>query len=208
MDYLYLWVIFAVLCAVTAFVFKKASKSMRAHNDGQKQVYAEIERLKSLKAQYKNADMRTIEKAEPRELLAGAYAVLQSKLERAENPDALFDDMPEPCRYIYTLSCFTEDVQTEGLTFFFKNNGAILLQCAVSAFEAVGQTEAAEIIRAEYAMFDENNEEVSLDTEQFSKFDTDFKAVYDAEKLLEAVKQYILEHHTEILGNPPEEEEF
>lgn len=30
MDYLYLWVIFAVLCAVTAFVFKKASKSMRA----------------------------------------------------------------------------------------------------------------------------------------------------------------------------------
>lgn len=208
MDYLYLWVFFAVLCAITAFVFKKASKAMRLHNDGQKQVFAEIERLKTLKHQYKNAEIQAIEEADPRELLAGAYAVLQAKLEREENPDALFMSMPEPCQNAYTLSCFTEDVHTEGLTFFFKNNGAILLQCAVRAFEAIGQTELAEILRAEYAMFDENNEDVSLDATQFSKFDADFRAAYNEENLLLSVKQYILEHHEEILGAAAEDAEF
>lgn len=199
MEYLYLWVIFAVLCAITALVLKKASKAMRVHSDGQKKALAELERLTALKAKYQDADAETIEGAEPHELLAGAYAVLQAKLEREENPDVLFASMPEPCRYVYTLSCFTEDVEGEGLTFFFKNNSTILLQCAVGAFEAIGQTELAEIIRKEYAMFDEDNEEVSLDAALFSEYDADFRAVYDEEKLLLSVKQYITEHYEDIL---------
>ena len=90
MEYWYLWVAFAVLCVITVLVLRKASKAMRLHNDGQKKIYEEIERLKVLKEKYKNADAEVIEAAEPRELLGGAYAVLQSALERDENPDALF----------------------------------------------------------------------------------------------------------------------
>ncbi len=201
MEYWYLWVILAVLCAVTAFVLKKASKAMRIHNDGQKKMFAEIERLKFLKAQYKNASAKTVAEANAEELLAGAYAVLQAELEREENPDMLFLSMPESCRYVYTLSCFTEDVETEGLTFFFQNNGAMLLRFAVGALEAVGQQAMAEPVRGEYAMFDENNEEVSLDSAQFAKFDADFQAVYNKNDLLESIKQYILEHRAEILGS-------
>lgn len=200
MEYWYLWVAFAALCAITVLVLRKASKAMRLHNDGQKKIYEEIEHLKVLKEKYKNADAGVIEAAEPRELLGGAYAVLQSALERDENPDALFAVLPEPCRYTYTLYCFIEDTEAQGLTYFFKNNGHTLLQYAVGALEAVRQEGLAALVRAEYAMFDENNEDVSLDTAKFEKFDADFQKIYDAGALTNSVKQYIFTHHEEILG--------
>lgn len=200
MDYWYLWAAFAVLCVITVLVLRKASRAMRLHNDEQKRMYDEIERLKALKAKFKNADAETAESAEPRELLDGAYAVLQSELEREENPDRLFAQMPEPCRYTYTLFCFLEDTEANGLTFFFQHNGAALLQYAVGALEAVNQTALAALVRAEYAMFDENNEVVSLDSEKFADFDAQFKTLYDAEAVLESVKQYALSHREEIFG--------
>lgn len=200
MEYWYLWVAFAVLCVITVLVLRKASKAMRLHNDGQKKIYEEIDRLKVLKEKYKNADAEVIEAAEPRELLGGAYAVLQSALERDENPDTLFAVLPESCRYTYTLYCFVEDTEAQGLTFFFKNNGHTLLQYAVGALEAVRQEGLAALVRAEYAMLDENNEAVSLDAAKFEKFDADFRKIYDAEALMDSVKQYIFTHREEILG--------
>ena len=90
MEYWYLWLIFIVLCAVTAFVLKKASAALQQHNSDTKQMYDEIERLKTLKDKYKNADAQQIAEAPAEELLAGMCAVLQAKIERAENANACF----------------------------------------------------------------------------------------------------------------------
>lgn len=200
MEYWYLWAAFAVLCVITVFVLRKASQAMRLHSDEQKKMFDEIEHLKVLKAKFKNAEAEVAASAEPRELLDGAYAVLQSELEREENPDRLFAKMPEPCRYTYTLFCFVEDAQANGLTYFFQHNGTALLQYAVGALDAVRQAELAALARAEYAMFDDSNEEVSLDSEKFAEFDAEFQKLYNAESLLNSVKQYILTHREEILG--------
>lgn len=205
MEYWYLWVVFALLCVITAFVFRRASKAMRLHNDGQKKMYEEIERLKTLKEKFKSADADVIVSSDSRELLGGAYAVLQADLERAEIPDVRFAAMPLPCRYVYTLACFIEDAEENGLTFFFKNNGTSLLQYAAGALEAVGQLQLSSLVAAEYAMFDENNEETSLDATQFPKFDDDFRTVYDADTLLESIKRYIFTYRKEILYSAAEE---
>ncbi len=197
MEYWYLWAIFVVLCIVTAFVLKKASKALRLHNDDQKRMFDEIERLKTLKTQFQNADGETVRAADPGLLLAGAYAVLQAELERAENPNARFAAMCSARQYVYALSCFLEDTE-ENLTFFFKNNCEPILHLAVDALDAVGAENISEIVRREYAMFDENNETVSLDTERFSEFDAEFTESFDKPRLLKQVKQYIAAHRTEI----------
>ncbi|MGN0556059.1 MAG: hypothetical protein ACI4LI_09215 [Candidatus Fimenecus sp.] len=199
MEYWYLWLIFIVLCAVTAFVLKKASAALQQHNSDTKQMYDEIERLKTLKAKYQNADAQMIAEAPAEELLAGMCAVLQAKIERAENANACFGAFSAPQKTVYTLQFFLEDC-TENLSAFFKVNGEPLTGTLPAALTAIGEDALSALSAELYAMYDENNEEVSLDTAKIARIDGEFTENIDRERVLQQTKEFIEAHSAEILA--------
>lgn len=193
MEYWYLWVIFAVLVVVTVIVLKKASASLSLHNNDRQAVIKELERLKALKDKYSDLTDEKIDAAEPSELLQGVTAVLQAKVEKSEEPNAVFNAFNEAQKNIYTLNYFIEDVR-EGLSFFFKNNGEPLISVAHKALFEAGCEELSELCKAEFSMYDENNEEVSLSEEKLRETDVLFNKAYSEEELLEKIKAYIKEN--------------
>lgn len=197
MEYWYLWLIFIALCVVTAIVLKKASGALQQHNEDTKKMYDEISRLKALKDKYKNADAAMLAEADADELLEGMQAVLQAKIERAENADACFRAFNTAQKTAYTLPFFLEDVKV-GLSEFFKVNGEPLTGALVPALTEIGETELAAVAASAYAMYDENNEEVSLDKSELARIDGEFQEKFQRESVLQNAKVYIETHFQEI----------
>lgn len=193
MEYWYLWVIFAVLVVVTVIVLKKVSASLSSQNSDRQALIKELQRLKELKDKYSDLTDEKIDSAEPSELLQGVTAVLQAKVEKSENPNAVFNSFNEAQKNIYTLNYFIEDVR-ESLSFFFKNNGEPLISVAHKALFEAGCEELSELCKAEFSMYDENNEEVSLSEEKLRETDNLFNVIYSEEELLKKIKAYIKEN--------------
>ena len=198
MEYWYLWLLFVVLCVAAAFVLKKASAALQQHNSDTKQMYAEIERLKSLKEKYKNADEQQIAAAPAEEALAGMCAVLQAKVERAENANACFRAFSVPQKTVFTLQFFLEDCE-EKLSAFFKNNGEPLTGALPAALSEIGETALSALANEMYAMYDENNEETSLNPTEVFRLDGAFSEIFVRDSVLEHTKAYIAVHYADIL---------
>lgn len=198
MDYWYLWAIFAVLCIVTVLVLRKASRALQSHNAEKERFFKEIERMKALKEEFQHADSEQVQNAEPGYLLEGLNTVLQHKIERAENPDACFAAMNAAQQYVYTLYYFLEDA-AQGLSFFFKNNGEPLLHLASEALSAVGAQTLVPLVEDVYAMFDENNEAVSLDAAKLEEYDAQFAESCEKAEVLEQIKVYIQSNLQDLL---------
>lgn len=199
MEYWYLWAIFAALCIVTVLVLHKASRALQSHNAEKERFFKEIERMKTLKEEFQHADSEQVKNTEPDHLLEGLNAVLQHKIERAENPDACFAAMNTAQQYVYTLYYFLEDTE-QGLSFFFKNNGEPLLHLAGEALSAVGAENLVPIVTAVYAMFDENNEAVSLDTAKLETYDAQFAECCEKTEVLAQIKAYIQANLQDLLA--------
>ncbi|MBE6827518.1 MAG: hypothetical protein E7514_02750 [Ruminococcaceae bacterium] len=190
MEYWYLWLIFAVLVIVTAVVIVFASRAVSSHNAETRRMYAEIDRLKKLKDKYKNLDRDLALSSEPAELLEGVNAVLQAKIEGAENAEAEFDTFGEEAKNLYTLKYFLED-SSRALSFFFKNNGAVLTKRAVPSLEAIGYTDILDTVKRQSEMYDSDNEDVSLDYKEAENLDNEFRIRFSETEFLNSVKQYI-----------------
>ena len=199
MEFWYLWVVFAVLCVATVFVILKASKALRGHNEETKRTYAQIERLTALKADFRGASAEKVRGEDAAHVLDGAFAVLQAKLENDADPDRCFAEMNEPQQNIYTLYWLVQDVQTS-LSFFFKNNGEPLRAFCQRALHAVGANTLGKAAEEMYAMFDETNEEASLEPAKLDTLDAAFAKALDRSALLVRVQSYAAEHAEKIFG--------
>lgn len=199
MEFWYLWVIFAVLCVVTVFVLIKASKALRGHNEETKRAYAEIERLTALKAEFRGASAEKVRNEDAARVLDGAFAVLQAQLEADADPDRRFAEMNEPQQNIYTLYWLLQDVQTS-LSFFFKNNGEPLRAFCPRALHAAGENTLGDIAGKMYAMFDETNEDASLEPAKLDALDADFSKVFDRDALLPNLQSYAAAHAAAVFG--------
>lgn len=199
-EFWYLWVIFGLLVVLTAVVIFFAARAVSSHNAETKKQLEELKRLKLLKDKYKSFDIQTIQSAEPYEVLEGACAVLQARIERAEDAEAEFEKFNDAQKYIYTLWYFLEDVEQEGLSFFFKNNGAQLCSVISDALRAVDYKSAEPPVNTLWSMFDEENEEVSMDLETLDKTDSQFLSTFDRNTFLMKIKQYILDNADKLRG--------
>lgn len=191
MEYWYLWVLFAVLCLVTVFVLYKASGALQQHNNDQKQFLKEIDRLKALKDKFQHASKEEIEACEAREVLDGVQAVLQSKIERAEDPETCFSAFPLPSRYVYTLYYFLEDTET-ALSFFLGHNGEPLCSLAAPALAAVGEEKLSALVKGAYTAYNADDD--------VSRFDAPFAEAFDRARVLENCKAYVLENRETLLA--------
>lgn len=191
-QYWYLWVIFGVLAVVTAAVIVFASRAISSHNAETKKQLEQIKRLKLLKDKYKSFDKEVLEGAEPDEVLEGACAVLQARVERADDAEAEFRKFTDAQKYVYTLYYFLEDIEADSLSYFFKNNGTELCSAAADAMKAVGYESAASPISTVWNMFDDSNEEVSMDLQRLDATDSQFNSTFDKSAFLGKVKQYVI----------------
>ena len=189
-DYRFLWLILLALAVVTAVVIVFAGRALSSHNEETKKLLAEIDRMKALKDKYKDLTPQKAENADGRELLDGVNAVLQARIEKAENAEAEFACFNSAQKYAYCLYYFIEDVR-QGLSFFFKNNGRELTEILLPALNAVKAEDIYPLAEAEFAMYDENNEAVSLDYRLIEDTDRKFSEIYSQNGLLENIKSYI-----------------
>lgn len=191
-EYWYLWLIFAVLVVVTAVVIVFASKAVSSHNEETKRILAELDRLKALKDKYKDLTPEKVEAAESKELLDGVNAVLQARIEKAEDDkvDAEFASFNNAQKNVYVLSLFIEDA-CENLSSYFDDFNIEFAKILLSALEAVGAKDILALAEKEFEMFDDNNEKVSLDKGLINKTDEEFAEIYSENRLLEQIKTYI-----------------
>lgn len=196
MQYWYLWVIFIALCLLTVFVLRKASAALGTHNADREAAVAELKRLKMLKEKYKEASEETVQNAEPMELLEGANAVMQSRIEKAEDAEACFATFNEAQQYLYTLLYYLEDSDPKP-QFFLRNNGEPLLSLAAPALEAIGEAELSTVV-ATYFNDQKEKGEVLTDEQLQNTYAEAFQKVFNKSRILENIKRYAIAHRQEI----------
>ena len=194
MEYWYLWLLLIVLCVITVFVLSKASAAAKKHNNERDALLREYDRKKALKDEFSFLTREKAESSDPETLFEGVSAVLQAKTEKAEDPEKVFGKFTETQKYIYTLYYFLEDTESDSLSFFFRNNGEPLTSLASKALCAVGENELSLIAEKEFSMYDENNEEVSVDKDEIEKLDGEFKAKLQKQQVLNSIKTYIIKN--------------
>jgi len=190
MEYWYLWLILAGLVIITAVVIVFADKSVSAHNGQTREITARLERLKEMKDKYKDLTPEKVENAEAQELFEGVNAVLQAKIERADDGDAAFSEFNEEQKIIYALNCFIPEL-SDGLSMFFNEYTSEITDIIVPALTRIGADDLLPLVKTEYEMYDDCNEDVSFDRELKDKTDSDFADIYSKEKLLEEIKEFI-----------------
>ena len=190
MEYWYLWLILAGLVIITAIVIVFAGRSVSAHNEQTKEIMARLERLKEMKDKYKDLTPEKVENAEAEELFEGVNAVLQAKIEKADDGDKAFSEFNDEQKIIYTLNCFIPEV-SDGLSMFFNEYTSEITDIIVPALTRVGADDLLLLVKSEYEMYDDRNEAVSFDRDTKEKNDSDFADIYSKEKLLKEIKEFI-----------------
>lgn len=180
-----------VACVLCVLMWRKALRASKKRRERIEKDTAELKREKYLRDRYAVVTRELIEASEAPEAVAGICAGIQRRIERAENLNAAFLALPEPLQYVYALYYFAEDTR-ENLWDFFRSNGEPLTPLCVPALEAVGDGETARIAAEQYAMFDENNEEVTLEREEARRLNGAFSRAFSAEGLYALTKSYIL----------------
>lgn len=191
-QFWYLWVALAVLIVITVFVCIKASKAVKKKNEIMAKQHEELKRYKMLVEKYKDLQAETAENADSKELAEGVTAALQYELEKSENPDEAYENAEKWRREVYALFYFDEDVTADSLSFFFKNNGGPLPRVAVEGLSSIGADKIHSLAASMFAMYDDKNENVSLDAVRAAELDEKFRSTYNSEEFFEKVKLYIL----------------
>ncbi len=192
-DYWYMWLILLVLIVITVFAIKKASAAVKKHNATIRQQEAELERYKFLLDKYTDITGTVAAECDAAELTEGITAVLQRQIEKAVHLNEEFDNAEEWRKTVYSLYYFAEDCETS-LSFFFKNNGDPIPALAVKGVGEINENKISSCVALQYSMFDDNNENVSLDQNRVSELDEKFRERYDKNQFFESLKAYIVKN--------------
>ncbi len=200
MDNFYLWIILAVAVVLLVLMWRKASKTSKEHYRRQEELKQQLIHQAELKRDFEELTREKIENTPDDKLLEGAAACVQFHLERHIDMEERFEQLPLPCKYIYTLEYLTEDTK-DGLYEFFKKNGEPLTGLASQAALEVFKSERlSEIIKTEYDMSDDNNEEVSVDPDEILRLDGEFAEAIKEIDVSGLSAEYIREHCDDFLS--------
>lgn len=200
MDNFYLWIILALAVVLLIFMCRKASKTSKEHYRRQEELKQQLIHQAELKRDFEELTKEKIENTPDEKLLEGAAASIQFHLERHIDMEERFGELPLSCKYVYTLQYLIEDTK-DGLYEFFKKNGEPLTGLVSQAADEVFQNKKlTEIIKQEYNMSDDNNEEVSVDTDEISRLDKEFAEIINITDVSGLSAKYIREHSEDFLS--------
>lgn len=200
MDNFYLWIILALAVVLLVFMWHKASKTSKEHYRRQEELKQQLIHQAELKRDFEELTKEKIENTPDEKLLEGAAASVQFHLERHIDMEERFNQLPLSCKYVYTLEYLIEDTK-DGLYEFFKKNGEPLTGLVSPAADEVFKNKKlTEIIKQEYNMSDDNNEEVSVDGDEISRLDGEFAQIIKTVDVCGLSAKYIREHSEDFLS--------
>lgn len=190
-QFWYLYVVIIALIVAVIICGSKAAKAMSKRNKIVREQEEKLLRMKELSEKYKDLTPQQAKSADAKELTEGVAMALERTLEKSDNPDNQFKSVKMWQKIAFALFFFNEDVG-QSLQFFFKNNAEPLPGVAVKALNEIGYSEISTLAARMYAMYDDKNEDVSLDLKLCTELNEKFKAVYDENVLYEKIKEYII----------------
>ena len=199
----YLIPIFVVLIALTVFVWVKAIVSGQKRKEERDKIIAQLEKEKALRNQFRVVDESML--ADPdiddERLVFGFAANVQMSIEKLDNMNEEFLKLNEVKQNIYALNYVFEDSKYTTLSDFFRANGEPLTSIAQRAVSDVIGGEFEEIFISQFAMLDDNNEDVSFDENKVNLLDAQFCDFMKKEKesVLKSASDYIRANYKQFI---------
>ena len=191
--YLILFLIFALL--LTFILWVKAAKSSAERNREKKEFFARLDREKDPRKRFSEITKEVLDSEPLEDVFEGVVANIQRRIDKTEEENAIsfFDSLSAPMRYVYTAFYVFEDSK-DGLHEFFKKNTYPIAPLAPEAISAVFGSEIGDVVREQWEIFDEENEEKSVIPEEYELVNKKFKNMTQSLNVNEAVKAYVIEN--------------
>lgn len=199
-EYWYFTLFLIILIIVTPIFLVKASKASRRHSDEVNKFLKKAEHEKALREAYGDLTEEKIAEAKSEELFEGVALCLEADFQKNEDTDAEYKKLTEEQRHIYALYYLLCDARETALSSFFKNSTPPLTTQALAGAEAAFGGRAYEIVRAEFNMFDESNEAVSIVESEKEILDREFAEICESESLWELAGRYIKENYQQFIN--------
>lgn len=187
-QFWYLALILLAVCIVAFFIFKAAAKSYSRHYAQIRETTAKLKRLNELSEKFKDLKSETIESISEEELLEGLAFHYLKQLEKSQDSEKAFLELPIEKRYIYALDVFCDDASVKT---FFKENSSILTSIIIDALCVIGLEEEAKGLEKVKLMYDEEDYTTSIDYNYIEKAEADFKESDILTKIKHNAAQYI-----------------
>lgn len=183
------WYVTVALFALLFLALFALNKVSAGHNKLMEGRQSKLKKLHELRNDFENMTEEAFDKAEDEYLLDGVALYYQLKLQKADDMNEAFTYLPEPARYVYALNIF----YFEGgvLSGFYRANGEPLSPVLADALRAIGEGELAEIAKKLQPMFDDENEEASIDYKFIKTLDENASKVYNEKEFKLKTAAYI-----------------
>ncbi len=189
-KYWYLWALIIILIPITAYVCYRAAAAARQARIEREKTIEELNNAKSLKDEFSLISKENLEKADNLRVLSGLALLVDLRLRKEIKPKEAFEELPEEWKYTYVLNCILEDCEGSVSSFFRKNTYPISF-LASSALEKAGFKELSELFSSLYDMFDDENEDVSIDNEKIKAADSEFGRLFNRNEFINSAAAYI-----------------
>lgn len=198
-KYWYLWALIIILIPVTAYVCYRAALAAKQAREEREKTIEQLNEAKSLKDEFSLISVSDLKNADDKRVLAGEALLVDLKLRKEIKPAEAFEKLPVERQYAYVLNCILEDCEKDASSFFRKNTPPVST-IAVSALNAAGLDDIADIFSVLYPMFDDENEEVSLNSEKIKAADEKFGSLFNKEKYIALAAKYIKDNASAFTG--------
>lgn len=191
----YLIPVFVILIGLTIFMWIKAIVSGQKRKEEREKIIAQLEKEKALRNQFRiiSEDLLNAPGINDEQLVFGFAANVQMSIEKLENINEEFLNLNEFKQNVYALSYVFEDSKYTSLSDFFRANGEPLTSVAQRAAGSVIGGRFEKIFTEQFAMLDDNNEDVSFDSDKVNDLDAQYCEFMKINKdnVLKAVTDYI-----------------
>ena len=189
-KYWYLWALIIILIPVTVYVCYKAAVAARQARLEREKTIEELNNAKSLKDEFSGISADDLKKADDGRVLSGIALLVDLKLRKEIKPKDAFEKLPAEWQKAYVLNCILEDCDGKVSNFFRKNTAPVSPLASVS-LKSAGLDKLASLFSELYPMFDDDNEDVSLDNEKIKAADEEFGRLFNKNDYISAAAAYI-----------------
>ena len=173
-EYGYLIAVFFVVLVAFVVVLNKAAKAYSKHFNSVNEQKKQLEYMTNLKNKYRNITAEELEKCSADEILEGFALLTQIDMQKSDNMEDFFRNLPKEKQYIYVLDVFVSDGSVKE---FYAQNGEILTDIIIDALKAIGMIDFADKLSSVAKMYNKDDESISFDSNTIDKFDAEINTM-------------------------------
>ena len=124
--------------------------------------------MTNLKNKYRNITADELAECSDSEILEGFALLTQIEMQKSDDMEEYFRNLPKEKQYIYVLDVFVSDGSVKE---FYTQNGEILTDILIDALNAIGMIDFADKLSSVAKMYNKDDESVSFDKKLIENFD-------------------------------------